>query len=1225
MKNKLLLLAVALLTSWSVKAVDHIEEGVDYYIMNVETGRFLSAHNDWGTRGSLTENANAFRFVPGKTGAGYNIQDMLVSVGNKYLGANLYTDNNGQMAVKDEEAGEGKTKNIDGIWEIKPQNDGEFAFFCGSSWEYKNNAWVETKHGYLANGAAGVTKGTVLAFSEELTSACRFRLMTYGELKAYLATSSQNDDDIRFTALIKNGDFCRNVNNTVWGYTHLSGDNHNYGGGVENNFCAESWHCSFICNQKIVKLPAGSYKLKAQGFYRNDTGGELAEDQVPYFYVGNAYNDYIAKVDVPEKTGTEDNMGDASNSFRAGNYEADVVSFTIPATQDVEVGIHSPNNTLWVIWDNFRLTNDGPVAMYTASDYAAELFAGITPVDLDKVTASKTVEDAYTAAYNTLKAYSEDLPAGTTIADVDDEYAKFAAAEIALNKSIATWAPYIAAADSAENLYNQIATQLDPVTGEPKYKVNNYILALGDYLQGAASTFDPGKSSYGIVFVNGCREYILNNTVLDDEQITAEVAFLKDLRTEAMTNSVQPGMDVTFLLVNPDLTHPTAGYGWTGTVTSAKGGLSGWPCAEKYGSGTFDFYQVVENAPVGLYRIWVNAFFRPTRSGGTGEEPVPVSVYMGTVANPIQHLLTDDPQTMVVNDLTQEGDKWVSESGNAKNGTNIYYDGGADADISAETTNALLADNVNDNPTIQEAIKTSTVLSGRNGDRDFEFKGQTIITPNGMVGASIAFSAGRYPMSAKGEVTPTVEGGKTGTLRIGIKTTSAMDGDDWALWSNFRLELLGDDPDLMRELLQEKVNELRAVFPWEMSPEGPSYNLMTLVNEKIPEFESIIAKMTATYEELKAAYDEAAALTDRANEYNVAYNDFTVKKGTLSDWATEHTGDPSLAQAVEFAQDVVTVYEGLAGIWFLCTTPEDVAEIKELMGGECEDVTKENLKDVVEAGATEGGYVSTYAQFVKFYELADKMFHSIILDPSLDTEHAGTAADPKDLTDQLQNPDFESGDQWWGTDWAINFTAGEMYEKVFDTYQNVYMPAGHYTLQGFAMDRRDNWANVLANEADWRLNDATYLYAKLVNANDTLKTEVANAKFVAQTTDITPEGVTITKTGDYYTPNSMEQYRNWMDAKDDFGFAFGTELSFTVDEDSYASLGFFRRAYEGASWFIADGIKLFYCADADPATGIVAPTSLEKYGKPDGKYLEKNQIFIYLNGKKFNTAGQIVK
>ena len=103
----------------------------------------------------------------------------------------------------------------------------------------------------------------------------------------------------------------------------------------------------------------------------------------------------------------------------------------------------------------------------------------------------------------------------------------------------------------------------------------------------------------------------------------------------------------------------------------------------------------------------------------------------------------------------------------------------------------------------------------------------------------------------------------------------------------------------------------------------------------------------------------------------------------------------------------------------------------------------------------------------------------------------------------------------------------------------------------------------------------------------------------------------------------MEQYRNWMDAKGDFNF--GTEISFYVPENSFASLGFFRRAYEGASWFIADSIKLFYAKDASPVTGIVAPTSIEKFGKADGKYLEKNQIFIYLNGKKFNTAGQIVK
>ena len=267
--------------------------------------------------------------------------------------------------------------------------------------------------------------------------------------------------------------------------------------------------------------------------------------------------------------------------------------------------------------------------------------------------------------------------------------------------------------------------------------------------------------------------------------------------------------------------------------------------------------------------------------------------------------------------------------------------------------------------------------------------------------------------------------------------------------------------------------------------------------------------------------------------------------------------------------------------------------------------------------------MTTYSMFDAFYKELSFQLGSIYLKVA----GTGTAEAPEDLTDQLKNAAFETSDQWWGTAWgAINFTAGEMYQNVFDTYQSVYMPVGYYTFQGFAMDRRGAWQDVLDNDADYRFDDRTCLYAK-VGDGDTLQTEVANGKFVAQTTDLTggTGGISeyVSNETTYYAPNSMEQYRNWMDAKGDF--AFGTEISFYVPEPSFASLGFFRRAQEGASWFIADSIKLFYAADANPTTGIVAPTSIEKFGKADGKYLEKNQIFIYLNGKKFNTAGQIVK
>jgi hypothetical protein len=381
------------------------------------------------------------------------------------------------------------------------------------------------------------------------------------------------------------------------------------------------------------------------------------------------------------------------------------------------------------------------------------------------------------------------------------------------------------------------------------------------------------------------------------------------------------------------------------------------------------------------------------------------------------------------------------------------------------------------------------------------------------------------------------------------------------------------------------------------------------------------------YEDYKSAYDALENLIGSTNKYLEAYNKLSADLTTLNNLITAFDADtPTKEEYKNKAQNVHTAYTDMAVINAICLTPEDLENEKiwedEVYGGVPDDVTNDNLADAAASGQ-DGGYVTTYSQFDAFFKECSQYLSTIYLtvDPS------ATAEAPQELTGQLKNPAFETSDQWWGTNWgAINFTAGEMYQNVFDTYQSVFMPAGYYTLQGFAMDRRGSWQNVLDNEADYRFEDRTCLYAK-VGDGDTIQTDVANGKFVAQTEDLTGGtgniSTYVSNEVTWYAPNSMEQYRNWMDAKGDF--AFGTEISFYVPEPSFASLGFVRRAQEDASWFIADSIKLFYAADANPTTGIVAPTSIEKFGKADGKYLEKGKIVIYNNGKKFNVAGQIVK
>ena len=1211
MKNKLLLLAVALLTSWSVKAVDVIEEGVDYYIMNVETDLFLGAQNYWGTQGAISTDAGIFQFVPGTTGEGYNIMNTLISVTNKNLGTNLYTDNNGLATVKADESA-GTTMSVDGIWTIEDQGGGIFAFKCVSEWAYnpETEIWTETKHGYLCKSeTAGYRKGYELMFSETRTNACLFRVMTYDEALEYMVDKAQSSN-VSFNFLIKNPDFCRNNSTAAW---TVSADctNKNLAGGDNNNMCAESWRSTFTISQIVKDLPAGRYQLSAQGFYQRYDGNT---DPEPYVFAGET------KVTLPNRDDIDasiDNMTKASNAFTAGKFMIDPVRFNLTEKTDLEIGFHCGSNKYWCIWDNIQLMSYSNV-----KEYGDEILAGITYPYEPEALASTDVRADYNQAYTDFSNFVANITPGvTTFDDVDAEYAKFTAAETALKASIASWSNYTVVAEKARTLYTQITSQ------EGKYQPNTALNALNSYAYGAA--MNPGESASGYTFVNGNYAYIKANPTLNDEQIGGEIEFVNSLMNEVKKKSVKDGMDVTFLLVNADFKDTNVGYGWTrqnsGSVNwNIRSGLSGWPVSEAYipaNGSTFDIFQIVEGAPAGLYKVSVNAFHRPA-GDWDAETKVPVALYMGTIANPIQNIAKDAIQ----NDLVWSDEEQKYLDGEvAKNGTNCYFWDGNSAKSDADKE-AIWAGNQNPDPEIQAMISGSTSLTGAgkyNSDSQYN---ESYLIPNGMDGSSIAFSAGRYPMVVYGEVPD--EGDGVGTLRIGLKSLEPLNNGAWTLWGGFTLELAGTDPSAMKDLMKGKIDEMNALVPDVTNQPGVAGVVLDSIYNITLDAQALYDNpVLQDYEDYKSAYDALENIIGSTNKYLEAYNKLSADLTTLNNLITAFEADtPTKQEYKTKAQNVYTAYSDMAVINAICLTPEDLENEKiwedETYGGVPEDVTNDNLADAAAAGQ-DGGYVSTYSQFDAFFKECSQYLSTIYLtvDPS------ATAEAPQELTSQLKNAAFESGDQWWGTDWAINFTAGEMYQNVFDTYQSVFMPAGYYTLQGFAMDRRGAWQDVLDNDENYRLADATYLYAKLANAEDTLKTEVANAKFVAQTTDLTggTGGISeyVSNSTTYYAPNSMEQYRNWMDAKGDF--AFGTELTFEVPADAFASLGFFRRAQEGASWFIADSIKLFYAADASPVTGIVAPTSIQKFGKADGKYLEKNQIFIYLNGKKFNTAGQIVK
>jgi hypothetical protein len=333
---------------------------VDYYILNVENDCFVGGQNSWGTQGSVSEDAGVFRFISGTSGEGYNIVNTLVSVANKNLGTNLYTDNDGLATVKDDEAA-GTTKRVDGIWQIENTGGGAYTFFCLSEWAYSDGQWVETPHGYLSvSETAGTRKGYQLKFADTPVKSALFRVMTREEAIDYMAYKAKSQNT-PFNFLLSNPDFCRNQSTEAW---NVSADctNKNLSGGENSNMCAESWHSTFTISQNVTGLPAGNYRLLAQGFYRKD--GEASD--VPYLFVRGAGVD--KQKTLPLLNGPENNMTDASNSFREGKYEVTPIRFQLDGeSNSVEIGFCCENNSSWVIWDNVRLVSDGELPKLTVA------------------------------------------------------------------------------------------------------------------------------------------------------------------------------------------------------------------------------------------------------------------------------------------------------------------------------------------------------------------------------------------------------------------------------------------------------------------------------------------------------------------------------------------------------------------------------------------------------------------------------------------------------------------------------------------------------------------------------------------------------------------------------------------------------------------------------------------------------------------------------------------
>ena len=307
----------------NLPAVAPVPDG-KYYIMcaSEEGDWFMSAGHNWGTRAIIDNTGLDLELVYDAPSGTYTIETGVYNnATNHFLGENLYMDSPAFG------------------WKIEQTSSITFTISNGTQ-------YIGIDHDF--NLALSDTPAEWAFIDAAYLQQARFA----EGMESLKAASMANGVDATF--LLKDPQFNRNDHRWEAWTVSENCTNKNLGGGCDGNSgngCAESWHSAFTISQLVEGAPAGFYALTAQGFYRQD---DEMEEPAPYFFIGDATGL------VPERTGTENSMTEAGNSFEQGLYTIEPIMFLLNEDGQFTVGITNGENLhQWVIWDNFKLTYFG--------------------------------------------------------------------------------------------------------------------------------------------------------------------------------------------------------------------------------------------------------------------------------------------------------------------------------------------------------------------------------------------------------------------------------------------------------------------------------------------------------------------------------------------------------------------------------------------------------------------------------------------------------------------------------------------------------------------------------------------------------------------------------------------------------------------------------------------------------------------------------------------------
>ena len=353
-------------------------------------------------------------------------------------------------------------------------------------------------------------------------------------------------------------------------------------------------------------------------------------------------------------------------------------------------------------------TNNGDYAVIDPDDHSS-VTAFINDVIANE---SDFIEE--TEAYQTLlDEYKAEIETWGDIEGLNEFLSVYKAAlelKESIKTSAANYAAYVQACADAVEYMNENELQGDWAT------------FLRTYLD-AEDEIEPNTD-----YPNGNYAYIMDNLLLDDDAIAAEIAFVNQMLENAIAGGITPGTEITRLLVNPTFAE---GYeGWKvehdGGTATVGGNTALMPIPEGFNNRSFSASQTLTELPQGIYMMATGGLFR------AGAD-VNSQFYAG------QLYLND-----TYNYFMSPGEDFISDD-EAEPGVNCL---------------------------------------GADGDAAYELDGVTGWVPSSRDGCSVAFNAGRYMNFTATELTDS-------TLTIGVRNLGTGLANDWLPFGNLHVYYLG--------------------------------------------------------------------------------------------------------------------------------------------------------------------------------------------------------------------------------------------------------------------------------------------------------------------------------------------------------------------------------------------------------------------------------------------------